>query len=425
MIKNSNNTLRELAAACRAAAKITAQWPTVKKNRLLNGIAEALVNNEGAILAANAKDIETARLNGLREAMIDRLLLNGERLRAMAEAVREIAALPDPVGEITKTWRRPNGLQVSYQRIPLGVIAIIYEARPNVTSDAAALCLKSGNAVILRGGSEAFHSNQAIVDVLHQVLRSLGEPTAAITFIPTIEREAIKELLTFTDEIDLVIPRGGEGLIRFVAEHSRIPVIKHYKGVCHQFVDYNADVDMAIDLLVDGKCSRPAVCNALETLLIHEQIAETFLPKAAEVMRRKGVELRGCEKARRIVPDMLAATEEDYAAEYLALILAVRVVSGLEEAIEHIQRFGSDHTEVIVTNDYAHAKEFLRRVNSSVVLVNASSRFSDGGQLGLGAEIGISTTKLHAFGPMGLEALTTQKFIVHGDGQTRHGLSWE
>ncbi|MDZ7371901.1 MAG: glutamate-5-semialdehyde dehydrogenase [candidate division KSB1 bacterium] len=425
MTKNLNSDLRELAAACRAAAKITAQWTTVQKNRLLNSMAEALVNNKDEILAANAKDVEAARLNGLSDALIDRLLLNAERLQGMADAVREIAALPDPVGEIIKTWRRPNGLQVSYMRIPLGVIAIIYEARPNVTSDAAALCLKSGNAVILRGGSEAFHSNQAIVGALHQVLRSFGEPTAAITFIPTTEREAIKELLTFTDEIDLVIPRGGEGLIRFVAEHSRIPVIKHYKGVCHQFVDYNADIDMAIDLLVDGKCSRPAVCNALETLLVHEQIAEAFLPKAAEVMRRKGVELRGCEKARRIVSDMKPADEEDYAAEYLALILAVRIVSGLEEAIEHIQRYGSDHTEVIVTNDYAHAKEFLRRVNSSVVLVNASSRFSDGGQLGLGAEIGISTTKLHAFGPMGLEALTTQKFIVHGDGQTRHGLSWE
>ena len=413
--------LQQLARACRTASREIAQLETQRKNDLLLAMAEALRDHQAAVLAANQQDVEGARSRAVADAMLDRLLLTPARVEAMATAQAEISALPDPVGEITKTWRRPNGLQVSYQRIPLGVIAMIYEARPNVTSDAAGLCLKAGNAVILRGGSEAFHSNQAIAAALHEALVKNGLPKAAVTLIPTTDRAAITELLTLTDDIDLVIPRGGEGLIRFVAENSRIPVIKHYKGVCHQFVDYNADIDMAIDLLVDGKCSRPAVCNALETLLVHEAIAEEFLPKAAGVMRKKGVELRGCERSRAIVHDLPAATDDDYAAEYLALILAVRVVRNMDEAIEHIARFGSDHTEVIVTRDYANAKEFLRRVNSSVVLVNASSRFSDGGQLGLGAEIGISTTKLHAFGPMGLEALTTQKFIVHGDGQTRHG----
>ncbi len=376
-------------------------------------------------MAANERDVEAARQRGLAAPLIDRLQLTPDRLASMAAAVREVAALPDPVGEITKTWRRPNGLQVSYQRIPLGVIAIICEARPNVTSDAAALCLKAGNAVILRGGSEAFHSNQAVAAALQEALNDAGLSPSAVTLLPTTDREAVKELLSCSDDIDLVIPRGGEGLIRFVAENSRIPVIKHYKGVCHQFVDYNADTDMAVNLLIDGKCSRPAVCNALETLLVHQDIAERFLPVAAAAMKKHGVELRGCERSRAVVPEMLPASEDDYAAEYLALILAVRVVKDLDEAIEHISRYGSDHTEVIVTRDYHNAKEFLRRVNSSVVLVNASSRFSDGGQLGLGAEIGISTTKLHAYGPMGLEALTTQKFIVQGDGQTRHPLPAE
>ncbi len=421
----SSIELKPLVRACRQASREAAQWDTKTKNALLNAMAASLEAHRESILSANERDVEAARQRGLAAPLIDRLQLTPDRLASMAAAVREVAALPDPVGEITKTWRRPNGLQVSYQRIPLGVIAIICEARPNVTSDAAALCLKAGNAVILRGGSEAFHSNQAVAAALQEALNDAGLSPAAVTLLPTTDREAVKELLSCSDDIDLVIPRGGEGLIRFVAENSRIPVIKHYKGVCHQFVDYNADTDMAVNLLIDGKCSRPAVCNALETLLVHQDIAERFLPVAAAAMKKHGVELRGCERSRAVVPEMLPASEDDYAAEYLALILAVRVVKDLDEAIEHISRYGSDHTEVIVTRDYHSAKEFLRRVNSSVVLVNASSRFSDGGQLGLGAEIGISTTKLHAYGPMGLEALTTQKFIVQGDGQTRHPLPAE
>ena len=305
-------------------------------------------------------------------------------------------------------------------RIPLGVIAMIYEARPNVTSDAAGLCFKAGNAVVLRGGSEAFHSNHAVAAALHEALEAEGIPAAAVTLLPTTDRAAITELLQLNELIDLVIPRGGEGLIRFVDEHSRIPVIKHYKGVCHLYVDRAADFAIALDLLVDGKTSRPGVCNALETLLVHQDVAEDFLPLAHERLTALGVELRGDERTRAVLPDVAEATEEDYAAEYLALILAVRVVDGYEAAVAHIARFGSDHTEVIVTDDLPTARRFVADVNSSVVLVNASSRFSDGGELGLGAEIGISTTKLHAFGPMGLEALTTQKFVVYGQGETRH-----
>jgi glutamate-5-semialdehyde dehydrogenase len=417
-----SESLKQLARNCRLASRAVAQLTTQQKNKAIHAMADQILANAETIISENSKDVAAGKEKGLSDAMIDRLVINQERLTKMADALRDVAALPDPVGEITKTWTRPNGIQVSYQRIPLGVIAMIYESRPNVTSDAAGLCLKAGNAVFLRGGSEAFYSNHAIAATLHKALENENIPKEAITLVPTTDREAINEMLTFVDDIDIVIPRGGEGLIRFVAENSRIPVIKHYKGVCHQYVDKDADVETAVRLLIDGKCSRPGVCNALETLLVHRDAAPVFLPVVAAALRKKGVEIRGCQHTRSFIPEATPATDEDYFAEYLSLVLAINVVDTMDEAIQHIAKYGSDHTEVIVTKNYNNAKEFLRRVNSSVVLVNASSRFSDGGELGLGAEIGISTTKLHAFGPMGLESLTTQKFIVHGDGQTRHNL---
>jgi glutamate-5-semialdehyde dehydrogenase len=337
----------------------------------------------------------------------------------MADGLCEVAELPDPVGEVTGMWRRPNGLQVGRMRIPLGVIGIVYEARPNVTADAAGLCLKSGNAVILRGGKEALHSNLAIGRVLRDAMERRQLPMAALQVLDTPDRGALLELLKCEEQIDLIIPRGGEGLIRFVAEHSRIPVIKHYKGVCHVFVDASADFAEAEKIALNSKVQRPGVCNAMETLLIHKDIAETFIPRIAAAMRAQGVELRGCPTTRAFASEALPASEDDWHTEYLELILAVRVVEDLDEAVTHIRTYGSLHTEAIVTRDYANAQRFLREVNSSVVLVNASTRFADGNQLGLGAEIGISTTKLHSFGPMGLEDLTTKKFIIYGDGQIR------
>ena len=409
-----------LAAACKAAARQVATLDTATKNRVLLRMADQLLTHEAAILEANETDLGYAREHGLSAAMTDRLRLDRARLEKMADSLREVASFADPVGEVAKMRRRPSGIEVGRMRIPLGVIAMIYEARPNVTSDAAGLCFKAGNAVILRGGSEAFHSNHAVADALHAALEEDGIDPAAITLLPTTDRAAIPELLKLNEHIDLVIPRGGEGLIRFVDEHSRIPVIKHYKGVCHLVVDKAADLAIALDLLIDGKTSRPGVCNALETLLVHQDVAEVFLPDAYRALTHLGVELRGCDRTDAILPTVAAATDDDYAAEFLDLIIAVRVVNDLDEALGHIVRFGSNHTEVIVTNDLPTARRFTREVDASVVLVNASSRFSDGGELGLGAEIGISTTKLHAYGPMGLEALTTQKFVVMGAGETRH-----
>jgi len=415
--------IEEFARASKAASRKVAQLSTNTKNQTLQAMADQLLADETGILAANAKDVAAAREKGLSPAMIDRLLLNHDRLVKMADALREVAALPDPVGNLSDFRVRPNGIQVARMRIPLGVIAMIYESRPNVTADAAGLCLKAGNAVILRGGSEAFQSNQAITAALSRALEQMQIPVAAISLVPTTDRAVLADLLKLDEQIDLVIPRGGEGLIRFVAENSRIPVIKHYKGVCHQFVDQDADIEMALRLLVDGKTSRPGVCNALETLLVHQAIAADFLPRAATVMAQKGVELRGCDETRKILPQIAEATDDDFAAEYLALILAIKIVPDFDAALAHLARFSSDHTDVIVTNNLQTAQRFLREVNSAVVAVNASSRFSDGGELGLGAEIGISTTKLHAYGPMGLEALTTQKFTILGDGQVRHGES--
>ena len=413
-------SVSSLAADCEAAARALSTLSTEQKNRALRGMADALDAQEEAILAANEKDVRAARDEGLSEAMIDRLVLNPDRIAKMAGALRDVASFADPVGEMSGTTRRPSGIEVGRMRVPLGVIGMIYEARPNVTADAAGLCFKAGNAVLLRGGSNAFHSNQAIAAALHDALAAEGVPPAAVTLVPTTDRAAVQEMLTLNQHIDLIIPRGGEGLIRFVDETSRIPVIKHYKGVCHLYVDQHADLEIAEDLLLDGKVSRPSVCNALETLLVHEEVAEDFLPRAKGLLDEAGVELRGDERTRGHLPGVAEATADDYAAEYLDLTLAARVVGSPDAAMEHITEYGSNHTEVIVSDDLPTARRFVRSVDASVVLVNASSRFSDGGELGLGAEIGISTTKLHAYGPMGLDALTTEKFVVYGQGETRH-----
>lgn len=411
--------ITQRALQCRDAAHAIAALSTEAKNALLRAMADALLADEAEILAANARDLDAASAKGIGSAMLDRLRLDAARLHGIAAAVREVAELPDPVGQVTRAYDRPNGIHVERVRVPLGVIAMIYEARPNVTADAAALCLKAGNAVILRGGSEAIHSNTAIAASLKRALRDAGLPEAVLTLVEDLRRETILELIQLSDVIDLVIPRGGEGLIRFVAEHARVPVIKHYKGVCHQYVDAGADEDLALALLLDGKVSRPSACNSLETLLVHRDIAPTFLPRAAEALRARGVEIRADDTARALMPGAVAATEEDFAAEFLDLVIAVGVVDDLDAAIAHIRRYTSDHTEVIVTRDPVHAEKFLNALRSAVVMVNASSRFSDGGELGLGAEIGISTTRLHSYGPMGLEALTVERFVVRGEGQVR------
>jgi glutamate-5-semialdehyde dehydrogenase len=412
--------VRSLALACRAAALDISQLGTEAKRHALRAMADALLIDSNTILAANAVDMAAAEEKGIGTAMLDRLRLDDNRLAAMAAAILEIAELPDPVGQVSRRETRPNGLVVERVRVPLGVIAMIYEARPNVTADAAALCLMAGNGVILRGGSEALHSNRAIAASLRRALTEENLPPAAISLLDDLSRESMVALLQLTDIVDLVIPRGGEGLIRFVAEHARVPVIKHYKGVCHLYVDRAADQALALNLLLDGKTGRPGVCNALETLLVHADIAADFLPVAGAALAAKGVELRGCERTRQWLPEAVPATDEDYAAEYLDLIIAIRVVDDMDAAIAHIQRFTSDHTEVIVTADESAAAHFVRSLRSAVIMVNASSRFSDGGELGLGAEIGISTTRLHAYGPMGAESLTIERFVVHGKGQVRH-----
>ncbi|WP_281185395.1 glutamate-5-semialdehyde dehydrogenase [Trichlorobacter lovleyi] len=408
-----------IAKNARQASIALARLSTTVKNEMLLKMADALEAGTTGLMCENAKDLAAGKEKGLSDAMLDRLMLDAKRIKGMADALREVASLADPVGEVTRMWKRPNGLMVGKMRIPLGVIGIVYESRPNVTADAAALCLKSGNAVVLRGGSEAIHSNRAIAATLQGVMKELGIPEAALSLIPFTEREGVLEMLKQEELIDLIIPRGGESLIRFVVENSRIPVIKHYKGVCHLFVDASADFEMATRIIINAKTQRPGVCNALETLLIHKDVAAAFIPDFARTLGELQVELRGDEEFRKYAPAAKVATEEDWAAEYLELILACKVVDDMDAAIDHINQYGSLHSEVIVTRDYANAQRFIREVNSSCVLVNASTRFNDGGQLGLGAEIGISTTKLHSFGPMGLEDLTTTKFIVYGDGQVR------
>jgi glutamate-5-semialdehyde dehydrogenase len=414
--------LDDLCARARAAARALGPLARAPKDAALRRIAERLreAATEGSsLLEANAADVAAARAAGLSDALVDRLVLDGPRVHAIADAVLEVASFEDPVGEVEGLRRRPNGLLVGQQRIPLGVIAMIYEARPNVTVDAAALCLKSGNAVLLRGGKEAARSNVALGAIVRDAIAEAGLPPDAVQIVPAGDREQMKALIGMTGRIDLVIPRGGEGLIRFVAEHARVPVIEHYKGVCHLFVDEGADLDMALRLVENGKLQRPGVCNALECLLVHRAVAAPLLARLAALAAERGLELRADAEALPLAKGAVPAAEDDFGREFLAPILAVKVLGSLDEALDHVARHGSRHTESICTPSWEHGQRFLREVDASCVLVNASTRFNDGGQLGLGAEIGISTTKLHAYGPMGLESLTAKKWIGLGDGQTR------
>jgi glutamate-5-semialdehyde dehydrogenase len=411
--------VQKMSQDAKTAARQVAVLPTTVKNQALAAIAQRLQQQRALIEKENQKDIAAAQQQGQPAAFIDRLTLSDKVINAMIQGLNEVIHLPDPVGAVTSMWRRPNGLLVGRQRIPLGVIGFIYESRPNVTVDAAALCLKSGNAVILKGGKEAIHSNLVLSSLMAQALASAGVPPAAVQVIPTTERQAVVELLKLDELIDIVIPRGGEGLIRFVAENSRIPVLKHYKGVCHILVDADADLEMAETICFNAKVQRPGVCNAMETLLIHESTAGRFIPRMFARFREAGVELRGCPRTLEFDPQVKPASAEDWGYEFLDLILSVKIVPDLQAALDHIARYGSYHTEAIITQNYENSRRFLNEVDSSVVLVNASTRFNDGGELGLGAEIGINTSKLHAFGPMGLEELTTTKFIVYGSGQIR------
>ena len=410
--------LEERCRRARAAARSLAALGRERKDEALRATAAHLRARVADLCAANAVDVDRARHAGLDDAMIDRLALDPARVEAIARSVEEVATLEDPVGEITALRPRPNGMRVGRMRVPLGVIAMVYESRPNVTVDAAALCLKSGNAVLLRGGKEAERSNAALGRVVRDALASVGLPEDAVQIIAPLGREETKILIGLSGAIDLCIPRGGEGLIRFVTEHARVPVVQHYKGVCHLFVDEDADLDMAFGLVENGKLSRPGVCNALECLLVHENVAAAFLPRLSPLVSA-GLEVRGDAATCALVDGATAARPDDYGSEFLAKILAARVVAGFDDALEHIARYGSSHTESICTASYARARRFLREVDASCVLVNASTRFNDGGMLGLGAEMGISTSKLHAFGPMGLESLTTLKWVVEGDGQVR------
>jgi glutamate-5-semialdehyde dehydrogenase len=409
------NKAMEAKEGARAIAKASSE----QKNNVLVKMANAIRRRAKDLQRANKKDIEFARNKGLARAMIDRLTLTGRRIEDMAGGLVEIAALPDPVGEITKMWQRPNGMSVGRMRVPLGVIAIIYESRPNVTADATALCLKAGNAVVLRGGSEAVHSNKAIVKILRGVAKKEGIHEGVITFIDKTNRQAIMEMLKLEGLIDVVIPRGGEGLIRAVTENSRIPVLKHYKGVCHVFVDRDADLKMAEDLCFNAKVQRPGTCNAMETMLVDEKIAKRFLPSMIRRFKKAKVVLKGCPRTRRIDKSLKAAADEDFYNEYVDLILNVKVVKDIDDAMDHIAHYSSAHTEAIVTKDYSKAMRFMKEVDSASVHVNVSTRFSDGFEYGLGAEMGISTDKIHARGPMGLEELTCTKYIVAGDGQLR------
>jgi len=414
-----SNMIGQMAKDARKAARTLRRAGGAQKDSSLKLMAEKLIDRQADIIRENGKDLSRAREAGMSAAMIDRLILNENVIKAMADGLNEVAALPDPVGVVTGMWKRPNRLRVGRVRIPLGVIGFIYESRPNVTVDAAALCLKSGNAVILKGGSEAIYSNLILSETLAEALRETDLPPKSVQVIPVTDREAVNILISLEDDLDIIIPRGGEGLIRFVTTHSQVPVLKHYKGVCHIYVDEFADLRMAGDVCFNAKVQRPGVCNAMETMLVHEAIAADFLPGMFERLGDAGVEVRGCAKTVEMIPGTRPAVDSDWPAEFLDLILSVRVVSSMEEALDHIERYGSNHTEAIITADYNRSQTFLAEVDSSVVLVNASTRFNDGNQLGLGAEIGINTSKLHAYGPMGLEELTTTKFIVYGEGQVR------
>ena len=408
-----------IGRAARAASRIVAKADTETKNRALNAIAEAIERASEALLAANARDLKAARAQKLDEALIDRLTLNAKSIAAMADGLRQIARLPDPIGEVIDMRYRPSGIQVGRMRVPLGVIGIIYESRPNVTADAAGLCLKAGNAAILRGGSEATHSNQAIASCVREGLKAAGLPETTVQVIETTDRAAVGELISMPDYVDVIVPRGGKGLIERLQRESRIPMIKHLDGVCHVYIDDKADIEKAVRVADNAKTQRLGTCNTMETLLVARGIAGEVLPRLADIYIQKGIELRGDDEARALVPQMKAATEEDWYTEYLGPILSVRIVPGLDEAIDHITVYGSQHTDAIVTEDFTRARRFLRGVDSSSVMVNASTRFADGYDFGLGAEIGISTDKLHARGPVGLEGLTSLKWVVVGDGHTR------
>jgi len=407
------------AKAAKEGARLLAKASSKEKNNALLKMAAALKKRKAELIKENKKDIAFAEKKGLSKAMIDRLALNDERINEMAQGLIEVAALPDPVGEVIRMWERPNGMVVGKMRVPIGVIGIIYESRPNVTADASSLCLKAGNAVILRGGSEAINSNKAIVKILRDAAKTAGLDEDAITFIDIPEREAVMEMLKLEGIIDLIIPRGGEGLIRTVTANSRIPVLKHYKGVCHIFVDRAADLKMAEDICFNAKVQRPGTCNAMETMLVDKKVAKAFLPSMIKRFKAAKVSLKGCPETRKIDKSIAAVREDDFYMEYLDLILNVKVVKDMDEAIEHIAKYSSAHSDAIVTENYKKAMRFLREVDSSAVFVNASTRLNDGYQFGLGAEIGISTDKIHARGPMGLEELTCTKFIVLGDGQIR------
>ncbi len=411
--------IKDIAQRAQRAARSIATASTATKNTVLAEIARGLTREKQAIQTENQKDISAARHNGMSAAMVDRLTISDKTLAAMVQGLDQVIALPDPVGQITRTWTRPNGIEISKRRIPLGVIAMIYESRPNVTVDAAALCLKAGNAAILRGGSEAFFSNTILARIIGNALETAGLSRDSVQVLPVRERQAITELLQQEAYIDLVIPRGGEALIRFVVKHSTIPVLKHYKGVCHVYVDETCDMDKAVAICINAKTQRPGVCNAMETLLVHEHIAPQFLPRMARAFTDAKVEIRGCPATLAMIPEALPADETDWSAEYLDLIVAVKIVKNMTQAMDHIAEFGSDHTDVIVSDSPENAETFVNTVSSSMVGVNVSTRFNDGGELGLGAEIGISTSRLHAFGPMGLEELTSTKFVVVGKGQTR------
>jgi glutamate-5-semialdehyde dehydrogenase len=409
----------EKSRKAKAASRTLATISTEIKNNALFKMAAGLEHEAAKLISENRKDLIEAEKKGLSKAMIDRLTLNPDRIKVMAEGLREVAALPDPVGEIVKMWRRPNGMEVGRMRVPIGLIGIIYESRPNVTADSAALCLKSGNGVILRGGSEAVHSNTAIVDILMKTGIESGIPDGAVTFIENPDRACVMEMLKTNQFIDLIIPRGGEGLIRMVSENSTIPVIKHDKGVCHIYVDNGADFAMASDICFNAKVQRPGTCNAMEAMLVHQDLSRTFLPEVLKRFAEAKVEIRGCARTQEVMPGVKAVTDKDWDTEYNDLILNVKVVDSMEEAMDHIAAHGSQHSEAIVTSDYQRSRRFVREVDASAVFVNASTRLNDGFEFGLGAEIGISTTRIHARGPMGLEELTSTKFIVLGSGQVR------
>jgi len=411
--------MQQVGRQARAASRLMARADTGAKNRALEAIAAAVERDTAKLLAANAEDVAAARAENLEESFVDRLTLTAKTIATMAEGLRQIAALPDLIGEMTELKFRPTGIQVGKMRVPLGVIGIIYEARPNVTADAAGLCLKAGNATILRGGKEAIRSNQAIAACVREGLASAGLPETAVQVIETTDRAAVGELITMNQYVDVIVPRGGKSLIARIAQDARVPVIKHLDGVCHVYIDDEADPEKAIRIADNAKTQRYAPCNTMETLLVHENVADLVLPKLAGIYESKGVELRGCDRTRTILPEAIPATDEDWVTEYCAPILSIKVVAGLDEAIEHINTYGSQHTDAIITENYTKARRFLREVDSSSVMVNASTRFADGFEYGLGAEIGISTDKIHARGPVGLEGLTSQKWVVLGDGHIR------